>query len=181
MKIKSILVSILIIPITVFADGSVYEEVGNLGIFKEDYNIVATQNGIDIKSKNTFKNTHGKVEPITHMELEGPFGNAGFDSLEQGMNYLARVVQSEVNSSYEVEDAIYPGLGAVMVDVNGTNVGLFEYKMNREPDTYVRRAVLFSEKGLYSFSIIMHQSEPKSKTGLNLMAVVIASVNSGKL
>lgn len=181
MKNTIVLFLISLIPLAVFAEGSVYENIADLEMFKESYEIVTTQTGIDIKSKKTFKNSKGNIEPITHMELEGPFKNAGFKSLEQGMNYLAQIVQPEVDVTFEVKDSIYPGLGAVIVDVNGTKVGLFEYKMSREPDTYVRRAVLFSEKGLYSYSIIMHQSEPKSKIGLNLMAVVIASVNSGKL
>ncbi len=181
MKNTIILFLILIFPLTAFANGSVLDDVRELDFLKEAYEIATTQSGIDIKSKKTFKNSKGKIEPVTHLELEGPFGNAGFKNLEQGMNYLAQIVRPEVDEDYEVEDVIYPGLGAVIVDVNGTNVGLLEYKMNREPDTYVRRAILFSEKGLYSYSIIMHQSEPKSKTGLNLMAVVILSVNSGKL
>lgn len=176
-----VLVLISIIPLTAIAEGSVYDGIAELDIFKEQYEIISTQNGIDIKSRETFKNSKGIVEPVTHMELEGPFGAAGFRNLEQGMDYLARVVRPEVDAAYDIKNQVYPGLGAVIVDVNGTYVGLFEYKLNREPDTYVRRAVLFSEKGLYSYSIIMHQSEPGSSTGLNLMTVVIASVNSGKL
>lgn len=181
MRNSIILLITLALTLSANAENSLYDDIAALGSFQESYHIVPTQTGIDIKSKQTFKNSQGKVEPVTHMELEGPFENADITSLEKGMDFLVNLISQEVDETYQADNAIIPGLSAAIVDTNGTKVGLLNYKMNREPDTYVRRAVLFSPKGLYSYALIMHQSEEKSRTGLYLMAVVISSVNSGKL
>jgi len=70
------------------------------------------------------------------MELEGPFNNPITKSLEQGMNFLINLVAQEVDSAYVNPNNMIPGLDAVIVDVNGSKVGLIDYKMNREPNVY---------------------------------------------
>ena len=163
------------------AEPSVFDAIQKLALFKQDYQIVKTPTGIDILSIQQFKNSKGNTESIIHMELEGPIGKGHFNRLEQGIRFLAGVVKPEVDPKHKVENPIFPGLGLTVVDINGTQVGLVDYKMNREPDTYVRRAILISSKGLYSYSLVMHQSEPKSKADFKLIALVITSVNSGYL
>ncbi|WP_196138708.1 hypothetical protein [Aliikangiella sp. G2MR2-5] len=66
------------------------------------------------------------------------------------MSFIINLAKQEVDSSYVNKETIIPGLDAPIVDVNGSKVGLIDYKLNREPNTYVKRAVLYSEKGLYS-------------------------------
>jgi hypothetical protein len=176
-----ILLSLFLVSSTSAAETSLYDELGSLPMLDGLYDVVKTPNGIDLKLKETFENSQGKIEPIAHIELEGPFKNDRFQTLEQGIQYLGEIVRQEVDENYTTKNMMYPGLGIAVVDVNKTHVGLLDYKMNREPDTYVRRAVILTENGLYSYSMSMHKSEPKDKRGLHLMAIVIASVNSGKL
>lgn len=175
------LISLLFLSFLSVAGTSLYESLSTLPTLGDSFEIIKAPNGIDIKSKQKFENSKGKIEPITHMELEGPFKNDRFQTLEHGIQFLGQLVQPEVDEKYQTENMVYPGLGVAVVDVNGINVGLLDYKMNREPDTYVRRAVLLSDNGLYSYTIVMHKSEPKDKVGMQLMGLVIASVNSGKL
>jgi hypothetical protein len=158
-----------------------YSELSTISIVKDNYEIVKTHTGIDINSKETFENSKGITEPITHLMLEGPLKYTHITDLQQGISATANVVKQEVDSTYENEQELYPGLGVDLLDFNGIQVGILNYKMSREPDTYVRRAIIYSEKGLYTYTIILHQSEPKSRVGMLLDALIIVSVNSGQL
>jgi hypothetical protein len=158
-----------------------YSELSTISIVKDNYEIVKTHTGIDINSKETFENSKGITEPITHLMLEGPLKYTHITDLQQGISATANVVKQEVDSTYKNEQELYPGLGVDLLDFNGIQVGILNYKMSREPDTYVRRAIIYSEKGLYTYTIILHQSEPKSRVGMLLDALIIVSVNSGQL
>ncbi len=176
-----ITIFITMFSVSAMAEKSVYDSLSELSMLTDGFKVVEMPSGIDLKSTDTFKNSTGKVEPVTHMEFEGPFNNPNIQNLEQGMDFLVNLVKQEIDSTYVNKNNIIPGLDVVIVDVNGSKVGLIDYKMNREPNTYVKRAVMYTKKGLYSYALIMHQSQPKDKKGLLLMAAVIASVNSGAL
>lgn len=176
-----VIILLNLISVTAMAENSVFDELADLDMLTNGFEVIKMPSGIDLKSKNTFTNSKGKVEPVTHMELEGPFTPPNVKTLEQGLDLLVGIVKSEVDSTFINTNNIIPGLDVVIVDVNGTKVGLLDYKMNREPNTFVKRAVMFTQKGLYSYALIMHKSKPKDKQGLLLMSAVIASVNSSVL
>jgi len=165
----------------ILAGETIYDSLSKLTMLTEGFDVIEMPSGIDLKSLETFKNSKGKVEPLTHLELEGPFKSSNFKTLEQGIDFIVGLIKHEVDSTVAEESNILPGLNAVIVDVNGSKVGLLDYKVNHEPNTYVKRAIMFSEKGVYSFAMSMHKSEPKSKKSLLLMSAVIDSVNSGAL
>lgn len=171
-----------IISSAVFAETSLYQDLSRaMENISETFEQFSTPQGIDFNSKEKFTNTKGKVEPITHMYVEGPFKDSRVNTLEKGINFTAQLIKKEVDEKFKTDNMIYPGLGVSVVDINGTKVGLLDYKVSHEPHTYSKRAVIITEKGMYSYSITMHKSEPNDKAGLHLMALLIASVNSGKL
>ncbi len=171
----------LLISYEATAETDLYSELSTIFVVKDNFYVVTTATGIDLNSKNTFKNSKGKVEPVTHLMLEGPLNYPKIGNLQQGIFATADVVKGEVDSAYKNKQELYPGLGVDLVDINGTQVGILNYKMNREPNTYVKRAIIYTSNGLYTYTIIMHQSKPKSKAGLTLMVLLIAAVNTSKL
>jgi len=181
MRQISILIFILFSQ-SILAETTLYQDISNaMKSMSDKFEQIEMQQGLDFNSKETFKNSKGKVEPITHMYVEGPLKDDRVSTLEKGINFTAQLIFKEVDANYKTENMIYPGLGVAVVDLNGTNVGILDYKVSHEPNTYGKRAVVVTEKGLYSYSISMHKSEPKDKAGLHLMTLLIASVNSGKL
>ncbi len=173
--------SLSLLALNVNADGNLYSLLSDISLVKEKYEVVKTPTGIDLNSKDKFKNTKGKIEPVTHLMLEGPLRYKQIQNMEQAVYATANVVRPEVDIKYKNQKELYSGLGVDIVDINGTKVGIINYKMNREPKTYVRRAVTYTANGLYTFSIVMHKSKPKDKAGMLLEALLIAAVNSGKL
>ena len=129
---------------------SLYESLSKLDMLKAGFEVKKMASGIDLMSKDTFKNSKGVAESLTHMELEGPINAPNIKTLEQGLDFLVDLVQPEVDESFTGENNVIPGLDAVIVDVNGTKVGLLDYKVNHEPDTYITRAMFLTSKGLYS-------------------------------
>lgn len=176
-----VIIILNLVSLNAVAEKSVFDSLSELDMLTSGFEVIKMPSGIDLKSQNTFTNSKGKVEPVTHMELEGPFSPPNVKTLEQGLDLLIGIVKPEVDNTFTNQDNIIPGLDVVIVDVNGTKVGLLDYKMNREPDTFVKRAVMLTPKGLYSYALIMHKSVPKDKQGLLLMSAVIASVNSNLL
>lgn len=162
-----------------FAGESVYDVIAGTPALTKGYVVVKTKNGIDLNSITQYTNSNGEKTSVSIIVLEGPFKQ--FKTLGQGVDYLLKIIKPEVDTAYKANHPIYEGLDAAKVDIDGTTVGLFDYKLKGEPEAYVIRALMHSKKGLYSYSITMHNSHPKDKRGLRLVAIVIASVNSGKL
>ena len=182
MKSALLMFVLLLVSAPGVAGQSLYEDLAGNRLITDGYVVKKTEYGLDLDSVATYRDVKGKTEPLTTIVLEGPFEQ--FKSLDQGFLYASNMVKPEVdagNSASPAEHAVYPGLGASYVNVNGTVVAILDYKMNRVPDTYVMRTLIESRKGMYSFAITMHKSHPKDRRMLRLMAIVVASVNSGKL
>lgn len=129
----------------------------------------------------TFDCQKGKLEPVIHLELEGPMNAPKLDSLEKASLAVAKMIKPEVDPEYKNENEMYPGLSFDLVEINGSKVGFLGYKFKPEPNTYMRRAVMFWGKGVYSFAITIHLSVPENESKLLLSKFLIASINSGKL
>lgn len=169
----------------VYAETDLYSDIVKAVYDDGAYKVVKTPTGIDLYSNETFTNSKGKVESITHLMLEGPLRAEQITSVEEGLMATAHFVESEVDSTFKNDndllEEIYPGLAVGMIDINGFKAGIARYKMNHEPNTLVNRAALHTEKGTYLFAMIMHQSGSENKDEMKFMATLIAAVNSGKL
>lgn len=183
MKIKCIilLIATVLHSSYSYAEMDIYSYLSQTFIIKDNFEVVRTKTGIDLFSIDKFTNSKGKIESVTHLMIEGPLNYAQINDLKQALFATAEIVKPEVDENYTSENEIYPGLGVDIVDINGVEVGILNYKMNHEPNTYVKRSAIYTKSGIYLFDIIMHQSEPNSKAGLTLFALLIAAVNSGKL
>jgi len=121
------------------SETDLYSQLAAVFVVKDKFVAVRTPSGIDLNSKNTFTNSKGVVEPVTHLMLEGPFNYQQIGSLQEGIFATANILKAEVDGTYKNRQELYPGLGVDLVDINKTQVGIINYKMNKEPDTYVKR------------------------------------------
>lgn len=160
------------------ANGGVYAELESLEAISSRFNAFRTETGIDFRSRDEFDNSSGQRESVLHMELEGPFDLPQVDSVDKAAYLVVNMIRSEVDSDYETDEMVVPGVGLQYVDINGTVVAMIDYKISHEPDTFAVRAVFLSGNGMYSFTIVSHQSEPGNSDDLYLVAVVTATINS---
>lgn len=181
MKQKCLILLLLFISVAVKAEGDLYSKLAEISMLTDGFEPIRTASGMDFKSEKTFKNSKGKLEPVIHLELEGPMNAPQLDSVEKASLAVAKMINPEVDPEYKNENEMYPGLSFELVDINGTKVGFLGYKFKPEPNTYMRRAVMVTEKGVYSFAITIHLSAPENESKLLLSQFLIASINSGKL
>jgi len=160
------------------AENSVYTELESLETLLSRFTAARTETGIDFRSKDSFENSKGQHESVVHMELEGPFDLPQVDSVDKAARLVVNMILREVDPDYETDEMVVPGVGLQYVDINGTIVAMIDYKISHETDTHAMRSVFLSDKGMYSYTIVSHQSEPGSRDGLYLVAVVTATINS---
>ncbi len=181
MKKKYFIILLIFVSIAVKAEADLYSKLAGLSMLTDGFETIRTASGMDFKSERTFKNSKGTLEPVIHLELEGPINAPQLDSLEKASLAVAKMIKHEVDPEYKNENEMYPGLSFDLVEINGTNVGFLGYKFKLEPNTYMRRAVMVTSKGVYSFAITIHLTVPENESKLLLSKFLIASINSGKL
>lgn len=181
MKLTLILIG-LFFSLNVYAKDAIYNNVSTaMEIFAKSYEKIKMPQGVDYNSKETFKNSKGKVESVTHMYMEGPLKDKKVNTFEKAIDFTAHIISNEVSPDYKVKNMLSPGLGLTIIDINGFNVAVFDYKVSHEPNTYAQRAAIVTENGFYSYSITMHNAKPKDQRIMIFMAMIIASINSGAL
>src|SRR5215475_4451554 len=137
------------------SDAGLYQQLEAADFMREKFTAKRTPTGIDFESKERVL-TEGRSHPKFHIEIEGPLPVDGATSLESALERVAAVVAPEVDRTHPEKNSTYPGLGVDLVDLNGVNVAFLQYKNAREPDTFCRRAVIYTNKHIYVATMSLH-------------------------
>lgn len=161
------------------SESGLYKELENAAFMKTSFISKRSPTGIDFESKERIS-LHGQSHPKFHIEIEGPLPVPGVTSLEFAVEKIAAVVAPEVDQTHHQENSIYPGLRLEVVDINGINVAFLKYKNLREPNTFNRRAVIYTDGGVYIATISLHSVPENHNMGMTLEMLVVAMINSNE-
>jgi hypothetical protein len=139
-----------------------------------------TPTGVDFVGKEQAV-VGGRKHPRFHIEVEGPMPARGATSLQSAAELIAQVVAPEVDRNHLESNTIYPGLGADIVDVNGVHVAFLQYKSSKEPDTFLRRGVIYSAGKIYTATMSLHAVQENDRMGIYLPMLIIEMVNSNEI
>jgi hypothetical protein len=164
------------------SEAALYKRLMALDPMKNAFVVERTPTGVDFagKEKVHLAGSSAKHSQF-HIEVEGPMPAHGAASLQASVELVARVISSEVDRKHTESNAIYPGLGVDIVDVNGTHVAFLQYKSAREPDTYMRRAVIYAAGNIYTVTMALHSTQENDQMGMYLPMLVIEMVNSNEI
>ena len=127
---------------------------------------VKTQNGIIFKSKETFINSKGEVEPKVNMNVEGPFRLNNISNLEKAIDYHAQSIKDNVDKDYKFKfDNIYPGMWVDKPYCLNVEVGILYYKFPTKPNTQCLRGVIYKNNSTFIVTATIHQFEPNEGMG----------------
>lgn len=162
---------------------TLYDHILGLNWVFEGFDVTRTETGIDLDSEDTIKISDEKELSKVHINLEGPFPIPEGITLDQAINFNINSIigTSKLNPDYPKENRVADGVGAIKVDVNGTEVGYVEYQIPNMNMAKFKRAIIVSEKGMYGFTMAFFDPSVEKKQGMVFDMLIIAAVSSGQL
>lgn len=178
-----LLVTLATLPALGDARHPVFQALIDAGVFAEGFERVEMPNGIDFNAIRMVALGEGKSAPAIHFNAEGPFAIPPDVTLEDLLSQQIHNLDANValNRDYHPEDEVIPGLGASIVDVNGTPVGFMDYQATFGKMARFQRALILVEGRLYGFTLVLFDPALDEREFMRLAAMVIAAVNSGAL
>jgi len=155
---------------------SIYDDLLSIKWLTQDFEVTETEYGIDFDSEDKVEVSDGLVLSRIHTNLEGPFPIPDGTTIDQAINWNIDYIVStaDLNKDYPTENRVAEGVGAVKVDVNGFEVGYIDYQVPSMNMAKIKRAVLVSDKGMYSFTRIFFDPDVEEKRGMFFDALIIA-------
>lgn len=160
------------------SDAKLYELLESSDFMGERFIAKRSPTGVDFVSK---ENIEGRAHPRFHIEIEGALPVSGATSLDDATRKVAALIAPEVDRNHPENNSVYPGLRLDVIDVNGVNVAMLQYKSTREPDTFCRRAIIFTNGNIYIATMSLHSVQENDRMGMHLVMLVIAMVNSNEI
>jgi hypothetical protein len=157
------------------ADDEFYAQLAKSEVLRVGFEAKRTETGVDFESKEQIQ-LNGQAHPRFHFEVEGPLPVPNVKTLNQAVQLIASFITPEIDAAHEEKDSVQPGLGATIVDVNGTKVAFLQYKNSKQPDTYCRRALIFNDGRLFSAEMSLHSVPENDRKGILLPALMIELV-----
>ena len=167
--------SVLAVPTFVFAvsQDEFYAQLAKTPALARGFSAKRTPTGLDFNSEEQIQ-VNGKAHPRFCFEIEGPLDPPPeVKTLQQTIDFLANFIVPDVDAAHEEKDSIKPGLGSVIVDVNGTNVCFMQFKSTKAPDTFVRRAIIYRQGQIFSIMMCLHSVPENDPHGLLLFGLMI--------
>jgi hypothetical protein len=161
------------------SEAKLYQRLEALELMKGLFVAQRTPTGVDFVG-NEQAVVSGRKHSRFHIEVEGPIPS-GATSLQSAVAIVSRVIEPEVDRKHPERNTIYPGLGVDIVDVNGAHVAFLQYKSSREPNTFMRRAVIYAAGKIYTVTMSLHSTDEKDRMGMYLPILVIDMVNSNQI
>ena len=171
--------ALLVMAFPAFAGNTaLYDRLESMDFMQGSFVAMRTAEGVDFNSKARMAPSG---HPRYHIEIEGPLQVAGADSLPASVEAVILTIEPEVDTTYREDEDTRRGLNISRVDVNGVEVAYLSYRNAREADTFCRRAVIHTSRGMYVATMSLHGGGPRNRMGMYLDMLVIDMVNSGLL
>ena len=177
--LSCLLLLALSLPATA-SDATLYQRLETSGLMQGMFIAKRTPTGIDFAGKEQVL-AAGRKHSKFHIEVEGPIPAAGATSLQSAVELIARAIAPEVDRKHPERNSIYPGLGVDIVDVNGPHVAFPQYKSSKEPDTFIRRAVIYAPGKIYTATMSLHSAKEDDRAGMYLPLLIMEMVTSNEI
>ncbi len=194
---RKIVLAISIILITFLPLGStargiahVYGDMLAMDFMKSQFTYEATNVGVNFYSKDKVNLSNTVTASKVALYLEGPFPVPEGTTLEQVVAFHIETIMatSELNKNYPQHNRVADGIGATIVNMNGTNIGILDYQLPElsltNPSNAMaifRRAVIVKDNKMYGFTIAINDLSIDEGRIMVLDMLVITALKSGKL